>query len=163
MQEAYGIPSRITLNFYLDIIECMAVSDNVLNAAFVPQDARNTQTFVNGLTYTARETSAWGLPSTPYKHSKKGRTTAYDPPLEEFTVLNTRLEGNELEEHLAAANGPTMGIALNGKVKVEEQGPNREVLEMEKGTIVFVKPGTQLVVTALGNTKVDIWWATCTD
>lgn len=155
----------IMLRSSVDIIECMAVSDNVLNAAFVPPDARNTSTFVNALTYTAREPGAWALQAAPYKHSKNGRTTAYDPPLEEFTVLWTQLSGDSSasEERLGAANGPTIGVVMKGKVQVEEQGPNRENLLLEEGAIVFVKPNTEVVLKAHDGGEAEVWWATCTD
>ncbi|KAH9912998.1 RmlC-like cupin domain-containing protein [Amylocystis lapponica] len=44
-----------------DIIECMAVSDNVMNATFVPKDQREVPTFVEMLTYTARPPAHWAL------------------------------------------------------------------------------------------------------
>ncbi|KAL5524428.1 hypothetical protein ACEPAF_9568 [Sanghuangporus sanghuang] len=144
-----------------DIIECMAVSDNVLNAAFVPCETRNTQTFVEALTYTAREPQHWALRPTSYKRSKKGRTTAFDPPLEEFTVLWTQLNG-EGEEYLENAEGPTIGIVTKGTIDFEEQGPDREKLTLDEGAIIFVKPKTDLVARSTTDDG-EVWWATCAE
>ncbi|KLO08020.1 mannose-6-phosphate isomerase [Schizopora paradoxa] len=108
-----------------DIIECMAVSDNVLNAAFVPPDSRNTSTFVNSLTYTSRPPSHWSLPQTPYKLSRTGQTTAYDPPLEEFTVLHTQLSQSRANFTASAtkdASMSTTGIVSKGDFLTLDQG-----------------------------------------
>lgn len=147
-----------------DIIECMAVSDNVLNAAFVPPETRNTRTFVDALTYTARKPRHWALQRTPYKRSKTGRTTAFDPPLEEFTVLWTQLRGTgeESTEYLENAEGPTIGIVTQGTIEFEEQGPDRETLVLGEGGIIFVKPKIDVTVRSK-NADGEVWWATCAE
>lgn len=173
-----------------DIIECMAVSDNVLNAAFVPSETRNTSTFINSLTYTARPPSHWSLPPKPYKKSKTGKTVAFDPPLEEFTVLWTQLGGagepgatkeskygsardealrttdDVAEPHgrevLGKAEGPTIGIVTSGKVEIIEQANNFDTLSLEAGGIVFVKPETEVAVQVLEG-EGEVWWATCSE
>ncbi|EJC97908.1 mannose-6-phosphate isomerase [Fomitiporia mediterranea MF3/22] len=146
-----------------DIIECMAVSDNVLNAAFVPPDTRNTRTFTESLTYTAREPNHWLLEKTPYKRSRTGRTTAFDPPLEEFTVLWTKLREHEGgEEYLENAEGPTIGIVTRGTIEFEEQGPDRDKLVLGEGAIIFVKPKTDLIVRSTAE-EGEVWWSTCVE
>ncbi|KAH8115042.1 mannose-6-phosphate isomerase [Phellopilus nigrolimitatus] len=150
-----------------DIIECMAVSDNVLNAAFVPPGSgpRNTAVFADALTYTARPPAHWALASAPYKNSQRGRTAAFDPPLEEFTVLWTRLpagEGEEAEERLTRAEGPTIGLVTRGTVEFEEQGPQRTALRLAEGAVLFVKPQTDVVLRSVGGAA-EVWWATCVE
>ncbi|KAF8524689.1 mannose-6-phosphate isomerase [Hysterangium stoloniferum] len=81
-----------------DIIECMAASDNVVNAAFVPPEDRDPYIFTEMLTYAPRPAETLGIPSTPYKGGTRGRTTAYDPLLVEFTVLHTSLDPHYNEE-----------------------------------------------------------------
>jgi len=131
-----------------DIIECMAVSDNVLNAAFVPPSSRNTSSFVNSLTYTARSPSHWSLQPTPYKLSRTGQTTAYDPPLEEFTVLWTQLSQsrpNETESTTQDASMSTTGIVSKGDFLTLDQGADtvkdwhgKEVLRGAAGPTIGV-------------------------
>lgn len=147
-----------------DIIEAMATSDNVLNAAFVPPETRNTRTFVDSLTYTARSPQHWLLPNTAYSRSKTGRTSAFDPPLEEFTVLWTQLkgQGEESKEVLANAEGPTIGIVTRGTIEFEEQGPDRVKLSLGEGAVIFVKPKVELVVQSIKGDG-EVWWATCAE
>ncbi|GJE92961.1 mannose-6-phosphate isomerase [Phanerochaete sordida] len=141
-----------------DIIECMAVSDNVLNAAFVPPRARQTADFVRALTFTARDAAHWRLLAQPYAKSRSGRTLVYDPPVEEFVVLGTRLEGSQ-QETLAAVDGPTIGIVTAGAVRVTVKG---EVLDLEAGAIVYVVPGNVILLENLqagGAQRGEMWWA----
>jgi len=152
-----------------DIIECMAVSDNVLNAAFVPPSSRNTSTFVNSLTYTSRPASHWSLPSTPYKLSRTGQTTAFDPPLEEFTVLWTQLSRsrpNDTESAMKDVSMSTTGIISKGDFLTLDQGAEtvkdwhgKEVLRgaagptigvVTKGKVECREEGGNFVTVALG-------------
>lgn len=153
-----------------DIIECMAVSDNVLNSAFAPPEEIKQQVpiFLEMLTYTARPASHWALPVRPYAHSLQRRTSAYDPPLEEFTVLGTSLRpgpggvgGDGRRERLGAVGGPTIGIVTRGKVRVSAGG---DTLELEEGGIVYVVPGNEVQVELLqpdGDGEGEVWWAAC--
>lgn len=141
-----------------DIIECMAISDNVLNAAFVPTGERQTPDFVHALTFTSRDKDHWRLPHKPYPKSKNGHTEMYDPPIEEFVVLGTRLEGTQ-QETLAAIDGPMIGIVTAGAVEVAVEG---EVVELLEGSIIYVVPGTVVLIElaqAHGASAGEIWWA----
>ena len=141
-----------------DIIECMAISDNVLNVAFVPPAERQTADFVRALTFTSRDVDHWVLPHAPYAKSKSGSTRAYDPPLEEFVVLGTHLAGTQ-QETLAAVDGPTIGIVTEGTMRVAVEGG---VLELEQGSIIYVVPSNVVLVElaqADGATRGEMWWA----
>lgn len=138
-----------------DIIECMAVSDNVVNSAFVPPEERDISTFVDMLTYTSREASHWALPEKTFERSRTGRTTAFQPPMEEFDVLWTRL--GLAEETLAPAEGPTIGFVTKGSVRMRTE---EEELILPSGGIVFVAPGHEVTVQSVGSDEGEIWWAT---
>jgi len=144
-----------------DIIECMAISDNVLNAAFVPpeQASQHIPTFLSMLTYTSRDRKYWYLPQKTYLHSKKRRTSMYNPPLEEFMVLATSLvecEGGRKEE-LEAAKGPMIGIVIKGGVRFQADG---DVEDLEEGGIVYIVPGQKVSVELVGGAQSgEIWWA----
>ncbi|TFK93977.1 mannose-6-phosphate isomerase [Polyporus arcularius HHB13444] len=150
-----------------DIIECMAISDNVVNAAFDSPDSLASQvdTFVDMLTYTARPVSHWSLPAQKYEHSKPGRTVKYDPPLEEFTVLGTFLSARKArEEHLGAVDGPTIGIVTRGKVKLStKKGDQTEQLVLDQGAVVFIPPKNEVQVEILEGRGPDeageVWWS----
>ncbi|KAI0649334.1 mannose-6-phosphate isomerase [Trametes meyenii] len=149
-----------------DIIECMAVSDNVVNAAFDSPDSLASQigTFVDMLTYTARPTSHWALPREAYPHSRKGRTSKYDPPMEEFVVLVTALDGKSAQtEQLGAVQGPTIGIVTKGRVRIAVRNGHEE-LELDEGAVVFIPPRNDIDIELLagrGMTDIgEVWWST---
>ena len=137
-----------------DIIECMAVSDNVLNTAFVPPEERQVKAFVHALTFTARDVDYWRLQHKQYEGSETGLTQVYTPPFDEFVVLGTSLtEGGK--ETLDAVKGPTIGIVTNGKVKFNV-GDEEE--ELDAGGIIFVAPGHKVHVDQLVKES-EVWWA----
>ncbi|KAI0635738.1 mannose-6-phosphate isomerase [Trametes polyzona] len=149
-----------------DIIECMAVSDNVVNAAFdAPESlASQVDTFVDMLTYTARPVSHWSLPREPYPHSREGRTSKYDPPMEEFVVLGTALNSkNAKTEQLAAVSGPTIGIVTKGRVRIAVSRGD-EQLDLDEGGVVFIPPGNDIRVELLEGRGPEgageVWWST---
>ncbi|OSD06393.1 mannose-6-phosphate isomerase [Trametes coccinea BRFM310] len=147
-----------------DIIECMAVSDNVVNAAFdSPQSlASQITTFVNMLTYTARPVSHWALPREAYPHSHEGRTSKYDPPMEEFVVLGTTLDNSAKTERLGAVKGPTIGIVTKGKARIAVSRGN-EQLELDEGGVVYIPPGNDIHIELLEGRGQEgageVWWS----
>ncbi|KAI0329097.1 mannose-6-phosphate isomerase [Cubamyces sp. BRFM 1775] len=148
-----------------DIIECMAISDNVVNAAFdAPESlASQVKTFVEMLTYTARPVSHWALPREAYSHSREGRTSKYDPPMEEFVVLGTMLNSKSAkEERLGAVNGPTIGIVTKGKARITVSR-GHEQLELDEGGVVFIPPGNDIHVELLEGRGAEgageVWWS----
>ncbi|KAI0661561.1 mannose-6-phosphate isomerase [Cubamyces menziesii] len=148
-----------------DIIECMATSDNVVNAAFdAPESlASQVKTFVDMLTYTARPVSHWALPREAYPHSREGRTSKYDPPLEEFVVLGTTLDSKSAKvERLGAVGGPTIGIVTKGKARITVSR-DHEQLELDEGGVVFIPPGNEIHVELLEGRGAEgageVWWS----
>ena len=145
----------------------MAVSDNVVNAAFDEPSSLASQvdTFVDMLTYTARPVSHWSLPAQKYQHSTFGRTVKYDPPMEEFTVLGTFLSAKDAkEEHLSAVDGPTMGIVTRGKVKIStKKGSETEQLTLDEGAVVFIAAKNEIDLEILEGRGPDdageVWWS----
>ncbi|KAJ3543256.1 hypothetical protein NM688_g5875 [Phlebia brevispora] len=135
----------------------MAVSDNVLNSAFVPQDERQATGFVKALTFTPRSGDAWRLKHGEYAKSDTGRTQLYAPPLEEFVVLHTQLPIGTTET-LKASHGPTIGIVTRGQALVTV---GQEFEDLNAGGIVFVAPGHDIQIEPFENpqNQAEIWWA----
>lgn len=149
-----------------DIIECMAVSDNVFNAAFAPpaELAAQVPVFVEMLTYTARPAERWALRAKPYERAGRGRTVAYDPPLEEFVVLGTTL-GRGAEREVLRVGGPLIGIVTKGTVAVRSGG---EEMVLGEGGVVYVVhggAGEREVEVELKQPADDeegeVWWSVC--
>ncbi|EKM52726.1 uncharacterized protein PHACADRAFT_198773 [Phanerochaete carnosa HHB-10118-sp] len=121
-----------------DIIEYMAISDNVLNTALVPPEERQTADFLRALTFTSRDKDYWRLPHKPYFKSQNGFTQ---------------------QETLAAVDGPTIGIVTEGTMKVAVKG---QVLDLKQGSIVYVVPGNVILLELApvdGRAKGEMWWA----
>ncbi|KAI0063367.1 mannose-6-phosphate isomerase [Artomyces pyxidatus] len=135
-----------------DIIECMATSDNVLNAGLPAPDPASSEVraFADTLSYTSAPAPFYMLPA--LEHSK--HTTAYRPPLQEFVVLHTALARAGDEERVCA-QGAVVGLVLSGRVRVRAGG---EELELEKGGAVFVGGREEVVVSALDG-EAEVWWA----
>lgn len=107
---------------------------------------------------TSREPSHWSLPNESFARSTSGQTTKYSPPLEEFDVLWTRLEAGK-SETLRAATGPTIGLVLEGGAVRFACGD--EALELPVGGVVYITPGNDVAVEAVGGGEREVWWATC--
>lgn len=144
-----------------DIIECMAVSDNVLNGAFVPQAQakQHVPTFLSMLTYTSAPPNYWALPANVYGKSKTGKTRVYAPPVEEFVVLVTQLtKGSDQTERLDAVGGPTIGVVTKGRIAFTVSS-SQEKEELDEGGIVYVVPGRDITVELLSGDAGEVWWA----
>ncbi|KAF8509704.1 mannose-6-phosphate isomerase [Hysterangium stoloniferum] len=142
-----------------DIIECMAASDNAVNAAFVPPEDRDPCIFTEMLTYAPRSAETLGIPSTRYKGSTRGRTTAYDPPLVEFTVLHTSLDPHYNEEQLQPAPGPTTGIVLESEVHITTAA-DKEGIYLKAGGVIFVAAAQKFQLHAVARGPTEIFSST---
>src|SRR6195952_367814 len=79
-----------------DIIECMARSNNVLNAGFCPRADRDSiELFSRSLTFSPHSVDTLLLKRKPSLKSGTGVTFVYAPPTSEFDVLMTALSENE--------------------------------------------------------------------
>ncbi|KAI0409314.1 RmlC-like cupin domain-containing protein [Xylaria palmicola] len=137
--DAIYIPAD-SIHAYLsgDIVECMARSNNVLNAGFCPPaDRNNVDTFADTLTFKAHSRDDVILPSKPSRKSKRGKTVVYAPPMSELDMLKTALGKGESEE-ITASDGPGVLICTLGKGSLRADG---ETFKLSAGFIFFVAPG----------------------
>ncbi|KAK4119156.1 mannose-6-phosphate isomerase [Parathielavia appendiculata] len=124
-----------------DIVECMARSNNVLNAGFCPPTDRNSiDIFADTLTFKAHSKADMVLPSTKTGKSKTGRTRVYRPPMSEFDMLRAELAAGE-EDEIAESDGPGVLIVTKGSGTMEADGSS---FELGEGAIYFVAPGVKL-------------------
>lgn len=135
----------------------MAVSDNVVNSAFCPPDARDPETFSAMLTYTSRPAKDFALPLESYPGSKNRRTVAYNPPLEEFTVLKTTLTEEGDDDILLPAKGPSIGIVVQGSALVSTC--DAEPMKLETGAVVFVAANQGIKIKAT-HPETEMYWST---
>ncbi|EDK38036.2 hypothetical protein PGUG_02134 [Meyerozyma guilliermondii ATCC 6260] len=124
-----------------DIIECMAASDNVVRAGFTPK-FKDVKNLVDMLTYSYDSVEKQKMPLLPFaKSSGDAKSVLYDPPIEEFAVLQTLFtEANQLQ-HFDKFNGPSILIATKGSGSIVVQGSKQEV---KKGYVYFIGPGAEV-------------------
>jgi mannose-6-phosphate isomerase len=124
-----------------DIVECMARSNNVLNAGFCPPAERNSiDMFTETLTFQAHSKEDMILPSKGAEKSRTGKTRVYRPPMSEFDMLRAELGAGEQDE-IAESDGPGVLIVTRGSGKMEAEG---ETFELAEGAIYFVAPGVKV-------------------
>lgn len=139
----------------------MSISDNVLNAAFVPQSQATSHVpaFLSMLTYTSRQAGYWLLDHEIYSKSKLKRTQVYAPPLKEFFVLGTLLDKTTLAtETLGAIGGPTIGIVTRGRVTFSASG-SAEKETIAQGGIIYVAPRSETTLELIEGEIGEVWWA----
>ncbi|KAK4101143.1 mannose-6-phosphate isomerase [Parathielavia hyrcaniae] len=132
--EALYIPAD-GIHAYLsgDIVECMARSNNVLNAGFCPPTDRNSiDVFADALTFRAHSRDDVLL--------RPSNNIVYRPPLSEFDMLRAELGDGE-EDEIAAGEGPGVLIVTRGGGSMEADGRS---FELGEGAIYFVAPGVEM-------------------
>lgn len=137
-----------------DIIECMANSDNVVRAGFTPK-FKDVDTLVNMLTYNYAPIDEQKMQPTEYPYATLNRTayssgsavTLYDPPIDEFSVVQTVLRGNGAKATLDPLDGPSIIICTAGKGRISV-GPT--VQEIKEGYVFFVGATAECVLQSEG-------------
>jgi mannose-6-phosphate isomerase len=124
-----------------DIVECMARSNNVLNAGFCPPADRNSiDMFADTLTFKAHSRDDVHLPSQKSEKSRRGKTVAYKPPMSEFDMLKADLGAGESDE-ITASEGPGVMIVTSGNGVMRADAVEHV---LETGFIFFIAPGVSL-------------------
>ncbi|KAJ6088674.1 hypothetical protein N7486_009935 [Penicillium sp. IBT 16267x] len=125
-----------------DIVECMARSDNVINAGFCPKTERdNVDLFGQALTFVPHNSKDALLPRRKSDKGVHGKTDVYEPPISEFNMLCTCLGAGEKETHKAIL-GPSLMIVTKGCGSMDI--PGNQTIEMKEGYVYFVGQGIAL-------------------
>jgi mannose-6-phosphate isomerase len=126
--------------FFIDCVECMATSDNVVRAGLTPK-FKDVDVLVNMLTY--RYGSAESQKMTPVKFAE--HSLLYDPPIEEFSVIWTKMEAKQTEKH-KPIDGPSILLVTSGSGSLTSETLKTESnYPLEEGYIYFVGANTPLV------------------
>ncbi|TPX64190.1 mannose-6-phosphate isomerase [Spizellomyces sp. 'palustris'] len=141
-----------------DCVECMAASDNVIRSGLTPK-FKDVDTLVKCLTYNYGPADAQILHGDSYKGLKN--TTLYDPPIQEFSILRTRLEKEQ--ETVEGIAGPSVLIVTEGNGKIEYSNNGTEtVLDAITGYVFFISAGVAVTLTGLGDDPFTSYRAFCT-
>lgn len=124
-----------------NIVECMARSNNVLNAGFCPRAERNSiDLFTDTLTFKSHSREDVVLPSERSERSTSGKTQVYRPELSEFDMLVAGLRAGE-GDVLKAGDGPGVIIVTQGTGVMTAEGKE---FELKEGYIYYVAPAVQV-------------------
>jgi mannose-6-phosphate isomerase len=142
-----------------DIVECMASSDNVVRAGFTPK-FKDVDTLVSMLTYNYAPIDEQKMNPTDYPYATLNRTayssgssvTLYDPPIDEFSVVQTTLRGNGAKATFDPLDGPSIVICTAGKGKISV---GSTVHEVKEGYVFFVGATAECVLESEGASDDD--------
>ncbi|KAJ1718029.1 Mannose-6-phosphate isomerase [Coemansia biformis] len=135
-----------------DCVECMATSDNVVRAGLTPK-LRDVPVLLDMLTYEYGTPEAKLLRPAPVA----GGTLIYDPPIEEFAVLCTRVAPSHTEE-LPAVDGPRVLIVADGRGSMAVCA---ESFALEPGTVFYIYPNSPVALSAAGGQPLVTYAAQC--
>lgn len=117
----------------------MATSDNVVRAGLTPK-FKDVDVLVDMLTYGYG--SAESQKMAPVKYGQ--HSLLYDPPIDEFAVILTKLNEGETEEH-ASIDGPSILIVTSGSGKLTGEESD---YELEEGYVYFIGANTPINATS---------------
>ncbi|KAI8639677.1 phosphomannose isomerase type I [Parasitella parasitica] len=138
-----------------DCVECMAASDNVVRAGLTPK-FKDVEVLVDMLTY--RYGTAESQKMTPEKFAD--HSLLYDPPIDEFSVVWTKMEAAQTEKH-KQIEGPSVLIVTSGSGNMTSEALKTESdYKLEEGYVYFVGANTPLVAQA-GNSGLEFYRAFC--
>lgn len=126
----------------VDVVECMAASDNVVRAGFTPK-YKDIPTLTTMLTYHTAPASDQKMQPLPFQ--KCHSSTLYDPPIEEFSVVRTEL--NAAEEEMDPVDGPSILIVTSGNGSLK--GVDQE-FELKMGSVWFIGAGEGITLKSQG-------------
>lgn len=145
--EAIFIPAD-GVHCYLsgDIVECMARSNNMLSGGLCPvADRDNIDLFSDALRVDpGTRLESLKLPSKTSEDGPSGYTRVYQPPIDEFDMLQVDLPAGK-EELIWHHKGPAVAIAISGSGTIRGNGKE---LAVESGFIFFMAAETRAMLCA---------------
>lgn len=131
-----------------DIMECMAASDNVIRAGFTPK-FKDVNTLVNYLTYSTNNVEEQKQPPAPFpRGSGDAKFALYDPPIDEFSVLQVEFNKADGKASMKGIDGPSIVIVTNGKGSVSN---GEETLDAFAGAVYYIAPNTEISLNSSTN------------
>jgi mannose-6-phosphate isomerase len=120
----------------------MAASDNVVRAGFTPK-YKDIGTLTSMLTYNSAPADEQKMKPLPFQKCRY--SMLYDPPIEEFSVVRTELDGSE--EKMESIDGPSLIIATSGSGMLTGKDGEWEIKE---GSVWFVGAGEEITMKSKG-------------
>ncbi|TQS37973.1 hypothetical protein Golomagni_01531, partial [Golovinomyces magnicellulatus] len=137
-----------------DIIECMAASDNVVRAGLTPK-FKDVNTLVEMLTYSYAPIEEQKMKPVQYPYvtlnvaaySSNSSVLLYDPPIEEFSVLQTNLRKTGSKANFEQICGPSIILCTSGSGMISTES---KFEQMRKGYVYFIGASTCVVLESHG-------------
>lgn len=124
-----------------DIMECMAASDNVVRAGFTPK-FKDVKNLVEMLTYNYGTVDDQKMVAEKFpRASGDGESALYNPPIEEFAVLETTFKSSTGKRHFEAIDGPSVIITTSGNGQISTDDVT---LNAQPGFVFFIAANTQI-------------------
>lgn len=134
-----------------DIIECMAASDNVVRAGFTPK-FKDVPNLVSMLTYSYDPVEKQKMVPENYSLTESSTQSAqnilYNPPIDEFAVVQTKLQDETSATTFKPLNGPSILIVTNGSISIKTK---ETTLNMKTGEVAFIGAGTGVELANSGS------------
>ena len=131
----------------IDVVECMACSDNVVRAGLTPK-FRDKDTLCNMLSYYMRTPLETLFHSKPHPSLKQA--IIYDPPTPEFAVAKISFTQNIV---VPAVNGPSIFLVLKGAGQIISNSVEESYT---KGSVLFVPSGRIVEFKSLNETSPSV-------
>lgn len=142
-----------------DIMECMAASDNVVRAGFTPK-FKDVTNLVSMLTYSYDPVEKQKMVPEPYVLSSSSSSSAknilFNPPIDEFAVVQTNLKKSGDSTKFQALDGPSIVIITSGSASLTN---NKTTLNLKRGEVAFIGAGTATELTNTGSEEVITYTA----
>ncbi|KAF9936143.1 Mannose-6-phosphate isomerase [Modicella reniformis] len=144
-----------------DCVECMAASDNVVRAGLTPK-FKDVQVLTQMLTYQAKSSADQLLSGVQYTDTR--RSHLYDPPIDEFSVILTKLGQAGMKEQFRGVEGPSVLIVTDGAgviqgEKVQGSDSEEPVVQVSEGNVVFIGANTTYSIEAQSQHGMTIYTA----
>lgn len=149
-----------------DCVECMAASDNVVRAGLTPK-FKDVDVLVDMLTYQSGPPSKRIMKPTPLTSGSAKHTVVYDPPIDEFTVMQTILPSSgssagsagAIAEVVPPLDGASILIVTEGAMRMTASDPasGRDVSSWDvyAGHVYFVPAGVGIRMEVIPSPKAD--------
>jgi mannose-6-phosphate isomerase len=126
----------------IDVVECMAASDNVVRAGLTPK-YKDISTLTSMLTYNTAPADEQKMKPSKFKNCHY--SMLYDPPIEEFSVVRTELRN--AEEKMEAIQGPSLIIVTSGNGSLSTRGTE---YDLKEGSVWFVGASDEITLKSKG-------------
>lgn len=143
-----------------DIMECMAASDNVIRAGFTPK-FKDVEVLVDCLTYATNDVEEQKLSPAAFPRGSGDATFAlYDPPIDEFSVLQIAFESSG-KAQMKGIDGPSILIVTEGTGKLSIKGNESSALEAFEGGVYFIAPDAEVEIVNNSGKPFTLYRAYC--